>query len=73
MATGRTRLGFDTLMGFMMPKAPTPQIPPPPPTAPTFNPNKGSAFDPRGVLGGTFLTQGQKLGTTGSGKSLLGA
>lgn len=60
----------------MMPKVPKPPAPPPPPpTAPDFSAamaNRKSIADMSGALGGTFLTAGQKLGTTNKGKSLLG-
>lgn len=63
-------------MGFMMPKMPkAPDPPPPPPSAPDFsaamaNRQRNSALS--ATMGGTFLTAGQKLGTSSSGKSFLG-
>lgn len=55
----------------LFPKAPKPPPPaPPPPTAPNFTPQKRDRSI-SGLLGGTYLTQGMKLGA-GPGKSMLG-
>lgn len=59
-------------MGFMKPKLPkVPDAPPPAPIAPMYAPKRLQNLK-RGALGGTFLTQGMKLGLTNAGKSLLG-
>jgi hypothetical protein len=61
-------------MGFLkpkMPKAPTVAETPPPPIAPMYAPKRNMNVK-RGALGGTFLTQGMKLGMASVGKSLLG-
>lgn len=62
-------------MGFLMPKPQLPSAPPPPPTAPDFSAsllNRSRNANIAGALGGTFLTAGQKLGSTNSGRSILG-
>lgn len=63
-------------MGFMKPKIPSAPPPPPPaPTAPDLTAqqaNRSRNFDAKAALGGTYLTQGLKLGGAPMGKSMLG-